>query len=249
MSEPGSRLSRWSRLKNEARQQSRVRFALPDELETTPAVETIDAAGTESDELDVEEAVAIQEDTLNQGAAELQQQVEGEVDADLPDIESLDASSDYTGFMSSKVSDTVRNMALRKLWRSDSVFANLDGLIDYGEDFTDAATVVEGMKSVYTVGRGMVDYEAEEAAKRAAEDAEVGDEVVAATDDQGTEPEGDDMDGESRTEQDQDNADDEKTVMASDNGLDDEAAITDGKETKNLDGNVGAMRAEGTLPT
>ena len=62
--------------------------------------------------------------------------------------------------------------ALRKLWRSDSVFANLDGLIDYGEDFTDAATVVEGMKSVYTVGRGMVDYEAEEAAKRAAEEAE-----------------------------------------------------------------------------
>jgi hypothetical protein len=36
------------------------------------------------------------------------------------------------------------------------VLANLDGLVDYGEDYTDAATVVENLQTVYQVGKGMV---------------------------------------------------------------------------------------------
>ena len=162
MSDTGSRLSRWSRLKSEARQQTRVRFAVPEE----------EAAGAEvAPEAPVVEAAAPTEDHGPPDVASVEgnDAPEGAADDDLPDIETLDASSDYTAFMSDKVSDTVRNLALRKLWRTDAVFANLDGLIDYGEDFTDAATVVEGMKSTYTVGRGMVDYEAEEAAKLAQE--------------------------------------------------------------------------------
>jgi hypothetical protein len=55
--------------------------------------------------------------------------------ADLPDVDSLDADSDYTPFLRDGVPDDIRNMALRKLWRSDAVFANLDGLNDYDEDF------------------------------------------------------------------------------------------------------------------
>ena len=36
------------------------------------------------------------------------------------------------------------------------MLANLDGLIDHGEDFSDAATVKPGMASAYEVGKGML---------------------------------------------------------------------------------------------
>lgn len=55
---------------------------------------------------------------------------------DLPDVDSLDKDSDYTGFLREGVPEALRNRALRKLWLSDPVLANLDGLNDYDEDFT-----------------------------------------------------------------------------------------------------------------
>lgn len=70
-------------------------------------------------------------------------------EADLPDVDSLDYESDYRGFMAEGVSEDLRNRALRRLWRSNPVLANVDGLNDYDEDFTDAATVVAGLKSAY----------------------------------------------------------------------------------------------------
>ena len=72
----------------------------------------------------------------------------------LPDIDSLDAESDYTGFLKEGVPEQLQRQALRKLWRSNPVLANLDGLLDYGEDFTDSALVVEGMQTLYKVGKG-----------------------------------------------------------------------------------------------
>ncbi len=91
---------------------------------------------------------------------------------DLPDIETLDYDSDYSAFLSGDVSDAVRNIALRKLWRSNPLLANVDGLVDYDDDFSDAATVIEGMKTVYRTGRGMVRDETEEATQTAATDAD-----------------------------------------------------------------------------
>lgn len=78
------------------------------------------------------------------------------VEEDLPDVEDLDAESDFTPFLKKGVSEQLQRRALRKLWLSDPVLANVDGLLDYGDDFTDAAMVIENMKTVYTVGRGMV---------------------------------------------------------------------------------------------
>ncbi|MEM7238949.1 MAG: DUF3306 domain-containing protein, partial [Pseudomonadota bacterium] len=46
---------------------------------------------------------------------------------------------------------------LRKLWLTNPVLANLDELVDYGDDFTDAATVIENLQTVYRVGHGMID--------------------------------------------------------------------------------------------
>ncbi|MBC7142509.1 MAG: DUF3306 domain-containing protein [Rhodobacteraceae bacterium] len=75
---------------------------------------------------------------------------------DLKDPDTMGQGDDFAAFMRSAVPDHLRRRALRRLWRTNPVLANLDGLVDHGEDFTDAATVVPGMKTAYQVGRGML---------------------------------------------------------------------------------------------
>ena len=65
------------------------------------------------------------------------------------DVETLDYDSDFTVFMHEKVPEALRRRALRALWHSNPILANVDGLNDYDEDFTDSATVVEGLKAAY----------------------------------------------------------------------------------------------------
>jgi hypothetical protein len=76
---------------------------------------------------------------------------------DLPDIDSLDENSDFSAFMRNGVPEALRNRALRKLWQTDPAFNVVDGLLEYGEDFTDIAAIAETVQSVYKVGKGMVD--------------------------------------------------------------------------------------------
>jgi len=56
-------------------------------------------------------------------------------DADMPPIESLTEDSDYSGFLSPKVSEALRKQALKKLFHCPG-FNICDGLDDYDEDFT-----------------------------------------------------------------------------------------------------------------
>ena len=56
-------------------------------------------------------------------------------DADMPSIDSLNEDSDFSMFMSSGVSDKLRNMALRKMFHVPA-FNIRDGLDEYDEDFT-----------------------------------------------------------------------------------------------------------------
>ncbi|WP_226887005.1 DUF3306 domain-containing protein [Nisaea nitritireducens] len=92
----------------------------------------------------------------------------------LPDIETLDAESDFTPFMQSKVPEFLRRRALQALWRTNPVLANVDGLVDYGGDFTDSAMVIEGMQTAYRVGKGFMTDE-ELAEKPDEEDAQAED--------------------------------------------------------------------------
>lgn len=103
--------SRWSRRKQEARQ----------EIEDKPP------------ETPPEASSQITEDRVAEAATEADQPVL--TDADMPDIESLDENSDFSPFMSSGVSDKLRNLALRKLFHAP-VFNIRDGLDEYDEDFT-----------------------------------------------------------------------------------------------------------------
>jgi hypothetical protein len=70
-------------------------------------------------------------------AAKARQEQEAKLptDADMPDIDSLTEDSDYSGFLSPRVSESLRRMALRKLFHSPG-FNIMDGMDDYDEDFT-----------------------------------------------------------------------------------------------------------------
>ena len=96
--------------------------------------------------------------------------------AELPDIDSLGEGSDFSVFMQEGVPEALQRQALRKLWRLNPIFGHLDGLNDYDLDYTNAATVVENLKTMYQVGKGMVlpeeeEDEGEAAAEAAADEA------------------------------------------------------------------------------
>ena len=92
--------------------------------------------------------------------AELEESSDEEILAklDLPDPDSMEAGDDFSKFMARAVPDRIRRRALRKLWLSNPLLANVDGLVDYGEDFTDKAMVVENLQTAYQVGKGMLKH-------------------------------------------------------------------------------------------
>ncbi|MDA3857450.1 MAG: DUF3306 domain-containing protein, partial [Roseovarius sp.] len=89
--------------------------------------------------------------------AELAEKTDAELlqELDLPDPDTLGPGDDFRAFMARAVPDRIRRRALRRLWVSNPALANLDGLLDYGEDFTDKAKVLENMQTAYQVGKGM----------------------------------------------------------------------------------------------
>lgn len=111
------------------------------------AEEQADAAAVEAEAL-AEEHAALEEKSDDDILAEL----------DLPNPDEMKMGDDFTAFMSKAVPDRIRRRALRTLWRSNPVLANVDMLVDYGEDFTDAALVVENLQTTYQVGKGMLKH-------------------------------------------------------------------------------------------
>ncbi len=113
------------------------------------------------------EARALQADQAEKSDVEIL------ADLNLPDPDDLQPGDDFSGFMAKAVPDRLRRRALRKLWLTNPVLANVDGLVDYGEDFTDAACVIENLQTAYQVGKGMtahVEEMARQAELEAAED-------------------------------------------------------------------------------
>ena len=100
--------------------------------------------------------------------AEVEEKTDEEVleELGLPDPDALQPGDDFSAFMAKAVPDRIRRRALRRLWLSNPALANLDGLLDYGEDFTDSATVVENLQTAYQVGKGMLKH-VEELARQA----------------------------------------------------------------------------------
>lgn len=74
--------------------------------------------------------------------------------ADLPDVEELGPEADYRPFLKRSVAPALRRLALRRLWQSDPVLANLDGLNDYDDDFASLhRTGAEAIADAVRAGR------------------------------------------------------------------------------------------------
>lgn len=125
--------------------------------------------------------------------AQLAEKTDEEILAELGlcEPEELETPEAVRAFMDSAVPQRLKTRALRRLWRLNPVLANVDGLVDYGEDFTDASCVIENLQTAYQVGKGMLKHvEAlaaeDEEAGVAPDDVEVSDQVrdvVAAVED------------------------------------------------------------------
>jgi hypothetical protein len=131
-------LHRWSRRKAEARSTLEERDAAPDAVAEHAPPEKADPP-----------AAAVPGDARardDEAAVDL---------AALPDIETLTYESDFTAFMRKGVPADLRRRALQRLWRSHPTLANLDGLLEYGEDYTKIGTAQQVVRTAYQVGRGM----------------------------------------------------------------------------------------------
>jgi hypothetical protein len=62
----------------------------------------------------------------------------------LPPLDELTPDSDFTGFMDKRVPDFLRRQALRRLWLSDPAFSLIDGMHEYGEDYSMMAQLAAG---------------------------------------------------------------------------------------------------------
>lgn len=97
---------------------------------------------------------------LAEAHAELAEKSDAEIlaELDLPDPEEMQQGDDFSVFLGKAVPERIRRKALRKLWLTNPVLANVDELVDYGEDFTDSAMAVEAIQTTYQVGKGMLEH-------------------------------------------------------------------------------------------
>jgi len=87
-----------------------------------------------------------------EGAAEAEKREPLPVE-ELPDPESLAPDADFSVFLREGVPEALKQKALRRLWRSNPIIRTVDMLDDYCEDFTDAATVVAGLRTALDKGK------------------------------------------------------------------------------------------------
>ena len=72
----------------------------------------------------------------------------------LTNPEEIEDEASLDAFMQNGLPDRLRQMALRRMWRLNPLFRFADEMVEYSEDYTDAATVIDGMTTAYQVGKG-----------------------------------------------------------------------------------------------
>jgi len=139
-----SLLSRWAKRKDAVREEEEVEAA---------AAEPAEVAEPETEE----EAMAL----LQERDPELPEQIS------TMDLAKLPYDDDFTVFLNTQVPDILRRKALSKLWLSHPLLANLDGLNEYDEDYTQAADAAEMVAKAFEAAR----LREEEAARKKAKEA------------------------------------------------------------------------------
>jgi hypothetical protein len=157
------RFVRWSQRKHAARQ-SRHGSAAPAPLADLQAPgESADAIAARADSAInqpiVEQGLARAPDQADAGPPSVAGNATADITATLPPLDELTAESDYTQFLVDGVPQALKNAALRKLWTSDPVYAVLDGLNDYDEDFNLTDRIITMADTNYRIGRGFLDQD------------------------------------------------------------------------------------------
>ena len=130
-------LSRWSKKKSKQKSEQEI-----------SKIETSDSKSPQRDEISKSsKSEASENDKLNDD--ELLKKY------NLPNPEKIKKEKSLDVFFKDGVPDRLRQIALRRVWRLNPIIRFADAEInDYHEDFTDAATVIEGMETAYKVGKG-----------------------------------------------------------------------------------------------
>ena len=130
-------LSRWSKKKSKQKSEREI-----------SKIESADFNSSQGDEVSKSSTSEISEnDKLNDD--ELLKKY------NLPNPEKIKKEKSLDVFFKDGVPDRLRQIALRRVWRLNPIIRYADAEInDYHEDFTDAATVIEGMETAYKVGKG-----------------------------------------------------------------------------------------------
>ncbi|CAO3354463.1 DUF3306 domain-containing protein [Azospirillum palustre] len=143
-------LSRWSRLKRTAVKPEPVPPEVPPAVAPVEEAAELPVVAVEGSPTDAASPEAEADDPLK----------------DLPPIEELTGESDFTPFLRAEVPEDLHRQALRKLWTSDPIYANDDGLKDYADDYGSLFTGGVPVKTLYRVGKGFLDTLDEEAEGR-----------------------------------------------------------------------------------
>ena len=149
MSDEESVFSRWSRRKRAVVEEEKGRPGLDPGPLAAPGEIPGEVPGQARDALPI-----VEPQTEEEEAALLEQ-------LGLPRPESLGEGDDFAPFMQAGVPEFLRKRALRVLWRSNPVLANLDGLNDYDEDFNSPELTQKVLATGYLVGRGFIRQVAE----------------------------------------------------------------------------------------
>ena len=115
--------------------------------------------------------IAVETDQEKKISAEEQKEVDEALEAELLenrqaaeeiDLDTIDEESDLSIFMKAGVPEALKKQALAALWRSNPVFANIDGLNDYDEDFGSSDLIMKTFKSAWQAGKGYMDKDVEQ---------------------------------------------------------------------------------------
>jgi len=114
-------------------------------------------------------SAASQQQISEERAAELEA---NKTAAEAIDLDTLEYDSDFSAFFKDGVPTLLRQKALRILWRSNPILANVDGLCDYDDNFADPSLILTKFESAYRIGKGYLFDEEEKSDESASEPAE-----------------------------------------------------------------------------
>ena len=124
-------LSRWSKRKSESNEVSSK------------------SEQNEKNTLDVKDELKEEENKLSND--ELAEKYE------VTNPEKIDNPLNLRNLLKENLPDRLKQVALKKLWKLVPAYGEISELVEYGEDFTDAATVIENLQTSYIVGKGYID--------------------------------------------------------------------------------------------